>query len=170
MRLVATDLLNCACSEHRGRMADGHAAFECASLHMRIPEYGWRMVQFTVLLIDDDDAPTDADYIRLLLKETNLMFNALGEREVIGIHACVEIPLSEFNEFLKRVDKSAILPADDPHAAVAAGVILQSLAGTVRGSIIDGEQFQFLIRLIKYRTHCGVKIVPRVVNGQEHRD
>ncbi len=89
---------------------------------------------------------------------------------IVAVDKRDALPLSNVKPRVSRGGKSAVLLMDDFNSTVERRVIVAYLTATIRGAVVDEDQFEILISLGKNAVDAAAEIILNIIDGNNNAD
>ena len=104
------------------------------------------------------------------IERGDLKREAFGQRYVVRIHPRDELSARHRQQLVACRDQTPIHPADDPHAGLRRGERVEDARRTVGRAIVDDDDLEIAVRLLRDALQRIVKKRARVEDRHEHAD
>lgn len=92
---------------------------------------------------------SDDSVVRVSVQKCELPREAVGARDVVGIHARDDRRTSVVQQFVQARDEPAVFANDWPDARIPCGIFAQDLRACVVGTIVENEKLEIAEGLVE---------------------
>jgi hypothetical protein len=167
---IAPDLLDGAAAHDDGRVDDGPASVEVGGVDRSVIKLVDPGADGEVVGVDEENAGADEDVVRVGVEEGDLFFQAVGEREVVGIHAGDEFALALRKAVVEGAHDAGIGAGVDVEAGISFSQGVEDVERFVGGSVVDGDDLEVREGLGKNALDRAAEVRLGVVHGNEDGD
>jgi hypothetical protein len=157
-------------AHQRQRVADRGAAVEAALLEGGIVLRLGHATQEPPAAVDQVVRPAEQHDVGVGPHERDLLLEAVGDADVVGVHPRDELAAGEPEALVERLGEAGVRAADQADAVVDGGVLVEDRGRAVRRTVVDQDQLEVAERLREDAVERLREVALGIEDRHDHRD